>query len=374
MPNPLWLPQTDFPKLTGDKKSEIVIVGGGIAGVMAAYSLSKEGHGITLIEREKLAYQTTGSSAGTLFPGVGMDMGHAITAFGREKAKFIWDESAKAVAQIEPLIAKDTIDCGFKKPGAIMVPLNESEHGYLENEQKAMKSLGYKADLMTGREVKEHFAGREFYSGLLMDCPLMKPGLFVAELSKILDCNIYENTEMVGFEEKSEGVVVKTERGNISCDQLIVATNTEPFYGLEEHFTGIDNTNIPSRALGDKLSQLWPGDKIIWTIGDEEYDLFYHQGDRTVIELYKPSEIDSKTSYYFPGIGFDKKLIFWGEWARTEDWLPIAGRVSEHVSCAIAMGDQGIVMGTTCGTRMPKLIKNEPDRFLDLVSPKRFQK
>lgn len=374
MPNPLWPPETDFPQLSGNVKAEIAIVGGGIAGVMAAHSLSEEGYNVILIEREKLAFQTTGSSAGTLFPGVGMDMVHAINAFGRDNAKFIWGESARAVAEIEPIITNNDIKCGFKKPGAIMVAFDESEHVALEEEQKAMNGLGYRADLLTGREVKDHFAGREFYSGLLMDCPLIKPGLFVAALSKLIDCKIYENTEMTAFEETKEGIVVKTEVGDISCSQLIVATNTEPFYGLEKHFKGIANTNIPSQALGDGSSQLWPGDKIIWTMGDEEYDLFYHQGDRTVIELYKPTEINEKTAYYFPGVEFDRKLIFWGEWARTKDWLPIMGRVSERVACSIAMGDQGIVMEITCGSKMPKLVRGEKDRFLDIVSPNRLTK
>ena len=59
-------------------KSEVVVVGGGIVGCAAAYYLTKEGARVTIIEREGLANQASGYSAGMLNPLTGIGIPGAL--------------------------------------------------------------------------------------------------------------------------------------------------------------------------------------------------------------------------------------------------------------------------------------------------------
>ena len=372
MIHPIWPFSTDYPKLEYDTRAEVLVVGGGIAGVSCAYFLGNSGFDVALIEKDRIASSTTGSSAGTLYFGAGKGLADSIDLYGRKNAKLLWEESAETINKIESIIENNSIRCGFKRPGAITAAKTKEEHNVLEKERKAMKDFGYEANMLTGKEIMDHFTGKEFHSGLLEPCSLVKPGLFVTGLSRVVNARFYEGTRMKSFDETKDGVIVKTDGGEISCDYLVGAMNTADFYGIGKHFTGVDNTMVPSKPLGSRLKELWPGDKVIWTMGDD-YDLFYCQDDRTLLEVYNPAKIGQKTSEYFPGIEFDRKSIFWGEWARTEDWLPMAGKLSDRVFCSAAMGDQGLIMGFTCGRKMPELLKGEKDPFLDMVSPRRFK-
>ncbi len=47
-------------------ESEIVIIGGGIAGVSTAYHLAQYGHDVTLIERGSIAGEASGLNAGNI--------------------------------------------------------------------------------------------------------------------------------------------------------------------------------------------------------------------------------------------------------------------------------------------------------------------
>lgn len=62
-PEPYWRDMLDlpnFPPLAEDLKVDVVIVGGGITGITAAYLLTKEGSKVALLEAGNLLNGTTG--------------------------------------------------------------------------------------------------------------------------------------------------------------------------------------------------------------------------------------------------------------------------------------------------------------------------
>src|SRR5437588_12676464 len=58
----LWSKET-----TSKVSTEILIIGGGIAGTSTAYYLSQYGHGVTLLERGEIAGEALGLNAGNLW-------------------------------------------------------------------------------------------------------------------------------------------------------------------------------------------------------------------------------------------------------------------------------------------------------------------
>ncbi len=49
------------------QQTDILIIGGGIAGTSTAYHLAKYGHEVTLLERGELAGEASGLNAGTIW-------------------------------------------------------------------------------------------------------------------------------------------------------------------------------------------------------------------------------------------------------------------------------------------------------------------
>ena len=66
---PYWIDSAKlprFPKLERDESVDVVVVGGGITGLTAAYLLTREGARVALLERETLAAIDTGHTTAHL--------------------------------------------------------------------------------------------------------------------------------------------------------------------------------------------------------------------------------------------------------------------------------------------------------------------
>ncbi len=372
--NPLWPVTKRFPKLAKDISTDIAIIGAGIAGISCAYYLNQAGYDTIVLEQEEVGSAATGASSGLLHYGSGTDLIDAINLFGEKKARTLWSESRETMQLIEDTVIKNNLTAGFIKPGAIMVAKTRLEQDYLEKEQKALKKIDIKTILLTASEIKNYYTGRDFLSGLeYPECSKIHPAVFAASLAENFNLKVFEYSPYKSFAETKDAIMVKTQNATIKSKKIIFATNLNPIFGLEKHFKMESSALIASKKLDNKeISKIWPNKKLIWTVTvNDDYDIIYHLDNRLILELYSLKTAKEKLPYWYPkGFAIDKQ---WGDsWAKSKDWLPIIGKVRDNIYVAIAMGDQGIVMGFTAGRKMKSLIEGKKDDFLTLTSNKRF--
>ncbi len=372
--NPLWPVRDRFPRLENDTTTDIVVVGGGVAGLSCAYFLDLAGYDVLIIEKEEVGSAATGASSGILYYGSGSNFVEATELYGRDAATILWRETEKTINEIVSLIEGERIECGMRHTGAVMIAKNADEIKVLESERSELESLGIKCRLYNSNELKDFFTARDFLAGISFDiCAQIRPAQFAAGIARRFNLPVFEYTPLEKFEQHDDKIVVDTPKAKVSCSKLIVATNLEPFMGLEKHYAVESSVIVASQACPDeKLKQVWPQEKLIWGMEDY-YDIIYPQGGRLVLEVYRPKDIDKKLAYYYQGIDF-KKDAQWGDsWSKTKDGLPIIGEVRPNVYAAVAMGDQGIVMGFTAGRKMRSALEKKPDAILALTSPNRFR-
>ena len=371
--NPLWPVETRFPILDKDLRVDVAIVCAGIAGISCGFHLQNAGYHVAVIEREEVGSAATGASSGILYYGSGGNFVEAVQRYGKHDATTLWRETEKAVTDLAALVEKQQIPCGFRHTGAIMVAKNESEEIQIEKEHEALREIGIHTEQYSGDDIQKSFTGRKFASGLSFDiCCVIHPAQFAAELARKFNVPIYEKSPMLKFTEESEGVTLESSRARIQCDRLVLATDLEPFYGLEKHFAQENTVVLASREMA-AAKEVWPEDKVIWTIEDK-YDILYPLGQRLALELYEARNIKQKLTQYYGGVSFDVQYRWGDSWSKTTDLLPIAGPLTDRVYAAVAMGDEGIVMGFTAGGRMPLAFDGRKDPILSMMSPTRFRR
>src|SRR5512144_30343 len=76
MPVGPWLPDPPppAPPLDGDRAADVVVVGGGFAGLSAALALRARGRDVVVLEREHAGFGASGRNAGHLTPVIGKDL------------------------------------------------------------------------------------------------------------------------------------------------------------------------------------------------------------------------------------------------------------------------------------------------------------
>ena len=372
--NPLTPVTERFPPLAGDLRTEVLVVGGGVAGIASAYHLAKAGFEVAVIEGDELGSGATGASSGILYYGSGTTLEAANGLFGPQRAHLLWHESRDAIDGLVRLAQRLSIPCGLRLTEAIVVASDESGLAFLERERAALARIGFDGRALSSTEVGRSFPLAPFRGGLLQS-PVHQiyPGLFAAGLARAEGLRLYEGTPLVDHRAENGAIMASTPRGAVRCRHLLVCTNLRPLYGLEAHFAEESSTILASEPLPEaKWRAVFPDDRILWTT-EEEYDILYAREGRLVLEVYRLKGFKEKFARYFPGIA-GVGTARWGDsWSKAGDRLPIVGTVAPGVHVAVAMGDQGIVMGFAAGRRAPKVIRGEPDPFLELVSPARFQ-
>ncbi len=201
----------EFPKLQENIRTEVLIIGGGITGILTAYFLQQNKIPYVLVEKDRICSKTTGHTTAKITLQHGLIYSQLLNTFGKEKAQKYLQANQWALEQYEKL-CKD-IDCNFEKKDNYVYSVNNRKK--LEQEMNALRELGYSAKLYDEISLPIDTAGA-------VCCPnqaQFHPLKFLADISRNL--NIYERT----FVQEMVGNTAITERGEIIAEQVIVTTH-----------------------------------------------------------------------------------------------------------------------------------------------------
>ena len=102
-----------FPQLEGDLHTDVLIVGGGLAGLLCVWNLRRNGINCTLIEGNRLMQGVSGRTTAKLTSQHGLIYGKLLKKFGPERARLYWVANQDALAQLSVLAQR--ADCDFKE-------------------------------------------------------------------------------------------------------------------------------------------------------------------------------------------------------------------------------------------------------------------
>ena len=203
------LPQ--FNSLSHSIKTDVLIIGGGIAGILCAYRLKEAGVSCVLVEANRLCSGVTMDTTAKITVQHGLIFRKLLREFGPEQTKLYLEANENALEEYRRLC--QTIDCDFQIRNSAVYSLHGTQ--IIEEELEALEKIGASATFSSRLPLPFPIDGAVQFSRQAQFHPLK----FLREITK--DLPVFEHTKVMEFTPR--GAV--TNHGTIRAEQIIVATH-----------------------------------------------------------------------------------------------------------------------------------------------------
>ena len=214
MNNSIWTDvscRPKFAKLKTDKKTDVLIVGGGIAGILCAYQLKQAGIDYMLVEANRICSGITENTTAKITSQHGLIYAKLAKQFGLEKAKMYLQANEAALGAYRSLSKE--FPCDFEEKDAFVYSTEDLQA--LEEECETLRAIGYTPNLETELKLPFPVVGAVKFPKQAQFHPLK----FLYSLAQ--DLIIYENTPIREFVETT----AITDTCQIHADKIIMATH-----------------------------------------------------------------------------------------------------------------------------------------------------
>ncbi len=355
-------PQPQFETLDGNKNTDVLIIGGGIAGILCAYRLQNAGVDYILTEAKDVFSGITQNTTAKTTIQHGLIYDKLIKQFGFDTAKLYFKSQTEASQRYTKLC--QNIDCDYETTDSYVYSITNRRN--IEKEIAALNSLGVKAEFSNAGNLPFEVTGAVKVSGQAQFHPLK----FLYTISKGL--NIHTHTKVL--ELKPYKAVA--DRGEITFKKVIIATHFpilnkhgSYFLKLYQHRSYVLALKCAQNVNGMYVDE---SDKGLSFRNYGDLLLLGGGGHRTGKKGGCWQELEDFANKYY------KNAEIVGKWATqdciTLDGVPYIGQYSKStpdVFVATGFNKWGITNAMVAAELLCDLVCGRPNPYTDVFSPSR---
>ena len=356
----IQLPQ--FPQLKGDVSTDVLVIGGGMAGLLCAYQLKRAGVDCIVAERTRIASGVTANTTAKVTCQHGLIYSKLAKKYGLEAAGLYLKANEQSLSEYRALCAD--IPCDFEEQSHTVY--SRQDLHALEEELAVLSKLNYPAELAGSLPLPFPTIGGIRFPRQAQFHPLKFLSGIVGNLT------IYENTPVQSLS-KTEAV---TEHGRIHANAVVVATHF-PFlnkhgsyflklYQQRSYVLALKNAPIPEGMYLDAqengLSFRSWGDNLLLGGG----------GHRTGKKGGGWAELEAFAREHYP----DANIV--SRWATQDcmslDGIPYIGQYSAstpNLYVATGFNKWGMTTSMAAAQILTDLIRGRENPYASLFSPSR---
>jgi glycine/D-amino acid oxidase-like deaminating enzyme/nitrite reductase/ring-hydroxylating ferredoxin subunit len=358
--------ETKFPRYGALKQPanfNVVVIGGGITGLTAAYLLQKAGMSVCVLERDRVAMVDTGHTTAHLTYVTDMRLPKLVKYFGEQASQLAWQAGKFAIDTIHSIAANENIDCEFRRvPGFLHTSLRgkRDETDQLKEDAELARKLGFEArfipDVPYFGKPGVRFANQAKFH----------PLKYLAGVARCITSrggSIFEQSEVTEVESDPTVVIANDQR--IEADFLVIATHV-PLMGK----TGLLSATMfqtklapySSYVIGAKIAKDVLPEALFWDTTDPYYYLRVdrhrshdylifggadHKTGQEEDTQQHYDELEQMLSEHVPAAKIDRHWS--GQVINTHDNLPYIGETAERQFVATGFSGNGMTFGTFAG-------------------------
>ena len=378
--------------LRGTTTRDVVVVGGGMAGLTCAQALAARGVEVTVLERDFCGAGASGKSSGFITPDSELSLSDLVDRFGETRGTSLWGFAKKGVERIRGTIAAHAIDCDYQVQDSLFVARAARAYRTLvEREHQVHTSRGYHTTLYDRASIQAVVRSPGYYGGVRYGGTFgINSYGYCRALRQALErqgTRIFEGTPATRFMDKG----VETPHGAVAARSIAVFTDSDlPALGLAAPAVhGVQATLSISQPLGeDEVRLIFPESNLMVWDTDLIYQYFRITGERRLLlgagdvgSLYLQSAAASRQrilrkqrrylASHFPSLRVAFEHAWSGLIGVSKDFLPVVGRHEAFRSVYFAGAAAGLPWAAALGEYIADKITGGRDELDELLSPER---
>ncbi|MBO5726746.1 MAG: FAD-dependent oxidoreductase [Clostridia bacterium] len=352
----------EFPSLKSDIKTDVLVIGGGMAGILTAFTLKQNGVDCVLVEKGKIATGTTCGTTAKITYQHGLIFRKILKQYGKEGAEKFLFSGQLALQKYREL--SNTIDCDFEQKTNYVYSVSDEK--ILQDEMAALDVINHKARLQKNLEIPVNSVGAVAIDNQAQFNPLK----FISGIAKNL--HIYENTHIKDI----IGTCAYTSKYKIYAKKIIVTTHF-PFldkhgsyflklYQHRSYMVALEKAQMLDGMYVDEAKRGFSfrnyGDTLLLGGGD-------HRTGK------KGGGLNEVRNFYKAHYPYAKEITHWAaQDCMSLDELPYIGHYSKNTPdmlVATGFNKWGMTSSMTAATVLSDLILGHKNDYADIFSPTR---
>lgn len=345
-------------------KAEVVVIGGGLLGVSAAYWLVEAGLEPLLLEAGVPGTGASGRNAGFVGPGLALSYQQAVATLGRAQAREVYRSTLGNVALIRQLVAKEDIDCELSADGQLSLAIGQEQWNAKRKQAELLAADGFPTDVVEredlarfiGTPIAAHVAGG-LYRPNAMSINPMRLVSALTHAARRRGAQIATGVQVRSIAHINGRIHLETSTGPLSCAAAVVAVNawtpalvpqtaglvTPARAQMLAYAPAAPVFHAPTGASVSPTGEYWRqlADGRIIVGGRRDLDVGFATTAQTPTDEVQAA-VEQVLPGLFPELDLPPVTTRWaGAMARTPDQLPIAGPVPDVPRAWFALGCNG---------------------------------
>jgi glycine/D-amino acid oxidase-like deaminating enzyme len=350
----------------------VVVVGGGLLGVSAAYHLARAGVAPLLLEAGEVGAGATGRSAGMVVPGLAVPHPFAAAVLGAGVARDAYAATVAAVALVRELVDRERLDCDLAVDGLLTLGLGDAQCAGGRMLAAALAADGFAARVVERDELGELIAtpvAEEVGGGLFLpDAATVDPARLVAGLAgsaRAHGAAVVPGVAVRGLAAAGDRVRLDTAAGPVEAAAVVLAVNAwtpallpaVPVVPARAQMLAHAPTapvfRVPVTAAVGEHGEYWRQrpDGVVVVGGRRDRDAADRTTDQTPTDAVQRA-VEQVLPALFPALALPPVRTRWaGAMALTGDGIPVADRVPGVPGAWFAVGcnGHGLALATALG-------------------------
>ncbi|HEX5797678.1 MAG TPA: FAD-binding oxidoreductase [Candidatus Saccharimonadales bacterium] len=255
-----WIDSTErseYRALADDIDTDVVVVGGGIAGLTCAYLLSKSGKKVVVIEKDAIGSGVTGHTTGKVTSQHSVVYSELYDRLGKDEARLYGEANQTALTEINRIIKREKIDCDWQKQDNYVFSERPEDIARLKKEARIAGKLGLPAT---------------FTAEIPLPLPMVRgavrfasqarfhPNKYLLGLTKAIVRNgglVFEKTKAKHIRD-GHSCIIATDSGTLKAKDVVIATNV-PFPWLAHGYYCAFEYPLKSYIIACRTNRTYKG-------------------------------------------------------------------------------------------------------------------